>query len=203
MAGHEQRHQLVAQLLVGHRRAVLVPGGEQHREHVVALARRRRGARRSARRSARRPPRAARTKRAHGPSRRARAAGTGASRAGRAPSVEDLGQPLAQRVEARARVEAEDGAQDHLERQRLEARVELRAARRAASPPPRARPPRPSAPARRSIFSPWKAGSISLRCSRWAPSSSRITELRPDDRLEDPRALARVEHVRRRREHLA
>ncbi len=27
--------------------------------------------------------------------------------------------------------------------------------------------------------SPWKAGSISLRCERWALSSSRITELAP------------------------
>ena len=26
---------------------------------------------------------------------------------------------------------------------------------------------------------PWKAGSISLRCERWAPSSSRITEFAP------------------------
>ena len=39
MAGDEQRHELVAQLLVGHRRAVLVARDEQHREHVVALAR--------------------------------------------------------------------------------------------------------------------------------------------------------------------
>ena len=34
MPGDQQRHQLVAQLLGGHRRLVLVPGGEQHGEHV-------------------------------------------------------------------------------------------------------------------------------------------------------------------------
>ena len=37
MAGDEQRHQLVAQLLVGQRRAVLVARLQQDREHVVAL----------------------------------------------------------------------------------------------------------------------------------------------------------------------
>ena len=53
--GGEQRHQLVAQLDVGHRRAVLVARAQQQREHVVALLRRRRrhGGRRSRRRSAR------------------------------------------------------------------------------------------------------------------------------------------------------
>ena len=35
--GHEQRHQLVAQLLVGHRAAVVVARLEEEREHVVAL----------------------------------------------------------------------------------------------------------------------------------------------------------------------
>ena len=37
MAGDERRHQLVAELLRVHRRAVLVTGAEQHREHVLAL----------------------------------------------------------------------------------------------------------------------------------------------------------------------
>ena len=37
MAGDEQRHELVAQLAVGHRLPVLVARREQHREHVVAL----------------------------------------------------------------------------------------------------------------------------------------------------------------------
>ena len=37
VTGHQQRHQLVAQLLVRHRAAVLVPGQEQQRQDVVAL----------------------------------------------------------------------------------------------------------------------------------------------------------------------
>ena len=37
MAGDEQGHQLVAQLLRGHRRFVLVAGIDQHAEDVVAL----------------------------------------------------------------------------------------------------------------------------------------------------------------------
>ena len=37
VAGDEQRHELVAQLDVGHRLAVLVAGEQQHREDVVAL----------------------------------------------------------------------------------------------------------------------------------------------------------------------
>ena len=69
MPRDEQRHQLVAQLLVGHRRAVLVARLEQHRQHVVALAVARRGARRSARRSARRPARGGRRSAANGPTR--------------------------------------------------------------------------------------------------------------------------------------
>ena len=38
MAGHQQGHELIAQLLGAHRRAVLVPGLEQHRQDVVAVA---------------------------------------------------------------------------------------------------------------------------------------------------------------------
>ena len=37
MAGDEQGHQLVADLLLGHRRAVLVAGVEQHGQDVVAV----------------------------------------------------------------------------------------------------------------------------------------------------------------------
>ena len=37
MAGRQQRHELVAQLGVGHRLAVLVAREQQHREDVVAL----------------------------------------------------------------------------------------------------------------------------------------------------------------------
>ncbi len=36
VAGEDERHELVAQLMVGERLALLVAGGEQHREHVAA-----------------------------------------------------------------------------------------------------------------------------------------------------------------------
>ena len=142
--GHEQRHQLVAKLLVGHRRAVLVAGCQQHREHVVAvrgvLAR---GARRSARRAARRSPRGAAGSSAQGPRPPSSRCMNGSIPSGRAPSVRI--EVRRSRIASRraAGIEPEHGAQDHLERQRLEQRVELhrpiaRPARR-----PRARPPRP------------------------------------------------------------
>src|SRR5207245_7467584 len=40
VAGADHRHELVAQLLVGHRPAVLVGGLQQQRENIVALAHR-------------------------------------------------------------------------------------------------------------------------------------------------------------------
>ena len=102
---------------------------------------------------------------------------------------EHLAEPVAQRVEPRAGVEAEDGAQDDLERQRA---ASAGAARSGSSRGQRGDlalgRPRPIRPSSRSIRSPWKAGSISLRCSMCASPSSRITELRADDRL---RACAR------------
>ena len=44
---------------------------------------------------------------------------------------------------------------------------------------------------------------MSLRWLRCAPSSSRITESRAYDRLENPAPPAGVQHLGRRREHLA
>ena len=68
VAGHEQGHQLVAELGVGQPVALLVAGGEQEREDVVALGRRagRPGGRGSPRRAARRPRGGRRRSRAHG-----------------------------------------------------------------------------------------------------------------------------------------
>ena len=78
-----------------------------------------------------------------------------------------------------ALLQAEDRAQDDLERQRLQARVQRhRLAARPALDLRRPRP-RPSPRASRATCSPWKAGSMSRRWARWASSSSRITELRP------------------------
>jgi hypothetical protein len=124
--GDEQRHELVAQLDRAHLGAVLVPGGEEHREHVVARGR---GTGVGAalgdeveqervdlglERVEARPRRHAAQRghdlvedrrRAHAP-------------------LEDGGQLRAQGVHARARVEPEDRAEDDLERQRLEPRVQ-------------------------------------------------------------------------------
>ena len=44
MSGHQRGHQLVAQLLGGHRAAILVAGLEQHRQDVVAVVVARRAA---------------------------------------------------------------------------------------------------------------------------------------------------------------
>ena len=54
----------------------------------------------------------------------------------------------------------------------------------------------------RSIFSPWKAGSISLRCSMCASPSSRSTELVPTIGSSIRAPAAGMQHVGRRGEHL-
>ena len=119
--GDEQRHQLVAQLLVGHRRAVLVARLQEQREHVVALGRRRgaaladllvedlvggRGGGAKAR------PRAPVAVPAH-------AEGEGEHAPTRGGDVEDLAQGGAQRVEAGRVLDPEYRAHDHLERDGL------------------------------------------------------------------------------------
>ena len=126
MAGDQQRHQLVAQLLLGHRRAVLVARREQHRQHVVALLgvglgaalvdqleEQRVGlvAQRARSAPTGRACRAALEERQHRRRAGCRARG---SRSSRSRSASSRG----------ARVEPEDRAQDHLERERLEARVQ-------------------------------------------------------------------------------
>ena len=123
MARDEQRHELVAQLLRRHRRAVLVAGREQQRQDVVALRAvaaalldereelgvgLRAGAQEA-------PPRRA------GPEvalhRREQAHGVGSD-------GQQGAQVLAQAIEPCPLLQAEDRAQDDLERERLQARVE-------------------------------------------------------------------------------
>ena len=120
VSGHQQRHQLVAQLLVGHRAAVLVAGLQQQREHVVALLEvgcaaaltdllvDQRVGRRSHRREqvgARESPRAERREHRH------------AARA--RPPLERAPEGLAQARPAFVVLHAEDGSDDHLERDPL------------------------------------------------------------------------------------
>jgi hypothetical protein len=122
VASGERRHQLIAQLLGAHRRAIAVARLEQQREHVVAagaiaatlidqlvdqpislLAQPLEFAHSSE----------ATEQSLHGWEQRDRVIGEG----------QELGQQLAQRLEPRPLLEAEDGAQDHLERQALQARM--------------------------------------------------------------------------------
>ena len=80
--------------------------------------------------------------------------------------------------------------------------MQRRPAPRAASSPPRARSRPPSGRSARSMRSPWKAGSISLRCARCALLVEQDHRVRADDGLEDARALAGVQHLGRRGEDL-
>ena len=124
--GDEQRHELVAQLAVGHRLAVLVARGEQHREDVVALARPvARGARaicvEHQRVGAVARPRRSAARRSAG---RALRRSSGSSVSGDALRSSSRVSAVAQLVELRPVGDAEHGAQDHLERDRLHARVQ-------------------------------------------------------------------------------
>ena len=203
MAGHEQRHQLVAQLLVGHRRAVLVARREQHRRArrrappslgaalVDQLEDQRVGLLAQAHEARPRPAPAERP-----------AAGTAASRSGVLPISRISRQALAQRRRAAGPGRARTRRAGSPRASAPGAAGAARPARRAASSRPRARPPRRIRPESRCIFSPWKAGSISLRCSRCASLVEQDHRVAADDRLEDARALAGVQHLGRRREDL-
>ena len=204
MAGDEQRHQLVAQLaaapsasrprgapsssiastsspLASPSRAALL---DQLEDQLVGLVAR------------------ARAKRPIGPTRPSRAGSGGSSDSGLSPKA-SIAVSASRSASSRApALQPEHRAQDDLERQRLQARVQRDRPRRAASARPRARRPRPSGRRARCIFSPWKAGSISLRCSRCGALVEQDHRVRADDRLEDARALAGVQHVGRRREEL-
>ena len=140
VTGHQQRHQLVAQLQVA-TSASRPRGAPRAASTACRCGRRRRGgAPRSARRSARRtPPAGARTwptaRAAEVPLQERQHRDRGAAH------LEDPRQPLAQPVEARARVEPEHRTQDHLEGQSPAAADAGPPAGRAATAPPRARRP--------------------------------------------------------------
>jgi hypothetical protein len=126
VAGRQQGHELVAQLGVGHRLALLVAGEQQHREHVVALGQ-------VGRRAALRDQRVelavdgAQVAPAHDPAhdrvleaqhrdhdQRARVAGP----------VDEALERRAQARHRRAVLDPEDGAHDDLERDRLRVRAQ-------------------------------------------------------------------------------
>ena len=199
MAGHEQGHQLVAQLHRRHRRPVLVAGGEQHREDVVAilacafapafvdrLVDERVGLVARLRELA--PAAAALEHRQH----------RGRPRA----VLEDPGQPVAEGVEPRARVEPEHRPQDHLERERLEARMERH--RLVLGPAVHLAPGHLLDEPRQPLHL------LSVECGQHQLSLAEVGSLveqdhrvRANDRLEDARALSGVKHLGRRGEDLA
>ena len=199
VAGDEQRHQLVAQLLVGQRAAVLVARGEQQRE---------------ARRRARPGPRARAWISACSSSSARRRAATN-----RAPRAARAGAPVRQRQRQHA-----PAAGDRVEHRAAAARRPLAAARarstpntarritssviacmlgstsngRAARPArrSRARPPRASRRRRRaSARRGTAAASAAAGAGARAPSSS-STEPRAEDRRRDDVARAGVQQVR-------
>ena len=115
----------------------------------------------------------------------------------RAP-VEDLGQPVAQGVEALARLEPEYRAQDHLERERLEPRMQLE--RLVARP----RGDLALADLRDQIFKPLHALAVERRQHQLALLQmlgfvEQQHRALADDRPEDARPLARDEARRRGR----
>ena len=140
----------------------------------------RRGARRSRRRAARRSPAAAPAgaRADPGPPKRRESSTPNCSPADDVPRQqppEPLGQPRA----ARRVGDAEDRAQDHLERDRLHARVQReRLAARPASSTSRATTSRTVASYAR-MRSPWNGGSISLRRARCSRPSSSSSEREP------------------------
>ncbi len=134
MTRDEQGHELVAKLLSRHRRVVLVPCGEEHGEHVIAiivLGRATLGdllgdelvdlvaaVEESLERAG--------TVEAGEVLLERRLVLRRLDQGKRAVAVlEERRKACAKRVHARARIEAEDSAQDDLERQRLKAGVEL------------------------------------------------------------------------------
>ena len=126
MPGDEQGQQLVAHLLVAHRAAVLVAGADQHREDVVALL------------QIPGPPPLGDLAvdqlvdpvdpPAEGPSRRTRC-GPDQEHRQEEPwvggEVEEVAQRVAQLGQPLALADAEDGAQDDLQRDRLHPRAQL------------------------------------------------------------------------------
>ena len=130
--GDEEGHQLVAELLPAHLGSVLVAGGEQHRQHVVAsvvvpgtaLGDQLRDQLVRAVAVAQHPlQRAGTVEPAQRPLHLLGVVGSLDQRQRVVAVGEERGQALADRVEARAGVEAEHRAEDDLERERLEARV--------------------------------------------------------------------------------
>ena len=207
VARHQQRHQLVAQLLVRHATAILVTRLDQHRQHVVALLEvgGAPAARRSPRRAARSPGAIDAAERGHADSRYGPITAIVAMRRGSEPQASTSREG---RLRAGARSamwssrHPEHGAPHHLEGDRLHARPQLdRAARRPglhlAVGHARPSSPRSGASARRGTV-----GASSLRCAMCGCSSSSGTRVAAEDGEQHHVRLAGVQQPGVAGEHL-
>ena len=115
---------------------------------------------------------------------------------------EHAGQRVAQLVEPRSLLEAEDGAQDDLEREALQPRVQRHGHARAARSRSRAR--RAASSCRSAAASSRRGRRAASACAARgaAPSSSRITELRPTSGSSTRAPSPGCTRVRRRHEQL-
>ena len=202
VAGDQRRHQLVAELLRRHRRTVLMPRLQQHREHVLAtlvalgpalfdqVEHQRVGAG---------------LLRDEPPQGREPAAGVllqrGQHRQRALAERQDVGERIAELVEVRALVESEHGAEDDLERQPLEAGMERDRLLE--------RPGVELALGQLGHQAGHALHPLAVECREQQLALLEVGALveqdhgvASDQRLEDARALAGVEHVRRRLEQL-
>ena len=205
MAGDEQRHQLVAQLLRRHRRFVLVARVEQQAEDVVALGllapslvdqleQQLVGLLLQAQEAG---------EWAVSLEHRLRGArGAGASRLiGRSPKASIADRRSRSSVEAFARIEAEDRPQDDLHRQALKARPELdRLSARPTRDLPLGHLRDQVAEALHLLAV--EGGKHQLALLQVRALIQQDDRVRPDDGLEHPSSLAGVKNVGRRREDL-
>ena len=206
MAGDERGHELVAQLGRTHRRAVLVGRGKQQREHVGAIGSavvlptalvdqridQRVGLREQRLQAAERPAAAHQPLQPRGWRRQQREGALG--------ELEDRREQLAQLVQPRTALEAEDRAQHDLEREPLQAGVQLDRLL--------ARPVGELALGQLAHQTLQRVHALAverrqeqlalLHVGRLVQQDHRVAT---DQRFEDPRALAGVQDVGRRHQH--
>ena len=200
VSGHERGHQLVADLARLHRRPVAVAGAQQQREHVVALAAvatalvdervdelvRLAGGHLQAR------PRAA-------PAQERAAVGNDRQRA--LAEGQDLREQRAQPIEARAAAQAEHRLQDDLEREALQPGMQGNGL--VARPGGDLGLGQLGHHAREALHAlTVERGQKQLALLQVRSLVEQDHRVASDDRLEDARPLAGVQHVRRGLEHL-
>jgi hypothetical protein len=199
VAGDKRRDELVAHLSRRHRRAVLVARAQQQREHVVAVVLRAAlldqrvdqlvGAR----------PRALEL--SHRATSFEQALSGGKQRQRALAECEHAGHQVAQLVELRAALEPEDGTQDHLEREPLYARVKRdRLLVRPAGDLALGELGHQAGKALHLLAVERRQQQLALAHVRLLVEQDH--RARADHRLEDARALARMQHVGRRGEDL-